>query len=72
MGLLSQKQDKARVTVITGNRALVSHGDRHEVRQGLRDPIGRYEEVEAVAAKKVQTGLRSGRLLTVSRAIWFM
>ena len=52
-GLALAKQDKARVTVITVTELWSATDIAHEVRQGRPDPIGRYEEVEAAAAKKI-------------------
>jgi len=47
-GLALAKQDKARVTELWSATDIA-----HEVRQGRPDPVGRYEEVEAAAAKKI-------------------
>jgi len=47
-GLALAKQDKARVTELWSATDIA-----HEVRQGRPDPDGRYEEVEAAAAKKI-------------------
>lgn len=45
------------MTVITVTELWSATDIAHEVRQGRPDPIGRYEEVEAVAAKKILDGV---------------
>src|SRR5262245_49058115 len=52
-GLALAKQDKARVTVVTVTELWSATDIAHEIRQGRPDPIGRYEELEAAAAKKI-------------------
>src|SRR5262245_24917180 len=52
-GLALAKQQNARVTVVTVTEPWSAADIAHEVRQGRPDPIGRYEEVEAAAAKRI-------------------
>ena len=52
-GLALAKQDKARVTVVTVTEPWSPADIAHEVRQGRPDPIGQFEEIAAVSAKKI-------------------
>lgn len=56
-GLALAKQDKARVSVVTVTEPWSATDIAHEVRQGRPDPIGRYEDLEAAAAKKILDGV---------------
>jgi nucleotide-binding universal stress UspA family protein len=52
-GLAVAKRDNAKVTVVTVTEPWSAFDAAHQARQGLRDPIGHFEEIAAAAAKRI-------------------
>jgi nucleotide-binding universal stress UspA family protein len=52
-GLALAKRDNAQITVLTVTEPWLPLDVAHEVRQGRPDPVGHFEEIATVAAKRV-------------------
>ena len=55
-GLSLAKKDGAKVTVVTVTEQWSPMDIAHEVRQGRPDPVGRFEDLAAAAAKRILDG----------------
>lgn len=55
-GLALARRDNAQITVVTVTEPWSPLDVAHEVRQGRPDPVGRFEDIAATAAKRILDG----------------